>query len=210
MTRPSSRRRRGLTLLELMLALVVTVMIAGAIASMLAAVRTGVVERRDARDALVAGHAAASRLGAYLAPSRCLLAAGEDELVLWLHDDRADGNVHASEIRWLAWDARTASIVVQWVDFPDEWTQSRIDLADRRYAADADWTAVRRWWADRGLLATLPLVDGLSSASFAIGEETATNARLVVCDLAFPNGPADVALPLSLVIRQHRPPSGAL
>jgi len=203
-------RRRGLTLLELLLALVITVMIAGAIASMMAAVRTGVADRRDARDVLVAGHAASSRLGAYLAPARCLLAVSESDLVIWLHDDRADGNVHASELRWLAWDPPSGSIVVRWVDFPDDWSELRIELADRRYPVGSDWWRVQAWWDDRGLLAEMPLVDGLTGASFAIDHGSAVDARMAVTDLTFPSGPTGVDLPISLVIRQHRPPSGGL
>lgn len=210
MTRHHAQPARGLTLLELLLALTVTVMIASAIAAMLGAVRTGVVERRDARDVLVAGHASSSRLSAYVAPSRCLLDAGENGMTLWLHDDRADGNVHASEIRWMVHDAAAGTIVVRYVDFPDDWTQTRIDLADRRYPADSDWDAVQTWWADRGLLAELPLVDGLDDAGFSIRTKAAVDAQLVVVDLVFPNGATGVSLPLTLVLRQHRPPTGGL
>ena len=54
--------KRGLSLLELILALSVTASVALAITGMMGAVSTGVEGRRDTRSVLVLANAAASRL----------------------------------------------------------------------------------------------------------------------------------------------------
>ncbi len=111
--------RRGLTLIELMLALAITAMVAAAISGMLTAISTGEHLRRDNRSFIMRAHAAKTRLGAYVAKSRCVLDANGGDTVLWLEDSRGSGTVHASEIRWLIFNSVDGTLDVHFVDLPD-------------------------------------------------------------------------------------------
>ena len=64
---PDHKSTRGLTSIELMIALTITALIAAAIAGMLTAVSDGVYTRGDARSVMVRANAAQTRLSAYIA-----------------------------------------------------------------------------------------------------------------------------------------------
>jgi len=198
--------RRGLTLLELMLAIVISAMVAGAIAGMLGAVSSGVSTRRDNREIMVLAHSAQCRLSAYLGTSRCVLAISGGDLTLWLDDSRASGTVHASEIRWLRFDPGAAAISVEYLSFPPGWTQTARELADNEYAADSDWEAVRAYYAAKGLLATRTLVDQVTSVSIDSDEKTTADAVHLIWQLSFDTGETTVAGPVSGTIQEHQAP----
>ena len=122
--------RRGLTLLEMILAIGITATIGAAIASMMAAVSNGLTSRDDGRRTAVQLATTQVRLAAYIAPSRCVLDKSDSAITIWFDDNRESNTVHASEIRWLEFDDFNNTFVVKFVDFPEAWSQSMIDAAD--------------------------------------------------------------------------------
>lgn len=206
MSHRSNPTRRGLTTLELMLALAITAVVAIAISGMLAAVSQGVVSRQDNRAIMVRVHAAQSRLAAYINPSRCLLDATATDLVIWLDDARESGTVHATEIRWLRYDATDGAIDVFWVHFPDAWTQVAKDLADLEYAPAQDWNAVFDYYQSNGWMLSLRLVDGLEWAVVSIDQGTALESRQVQFDLATQTHDQPLVQRVTSTIAIHQPP----
>lgn len=205
--RPAPAFRRGLSLLELMLALTITTIVAGAIWSMMSAVSLGVRSRRDDRAALIAANAASIRIGAYVGPSRCILEAdGDPLLVLWLDDTRQSGTVHLSEVRWLVHDVAEGTIDVRFVQFPADWTPAQIDLADTELPAGSDWDAILATAESRGLIATMPLVDGLDAVALVLDEAAPLDARHLEIELEFSTAEGSMALRIGPTIRLHRPP----
>ena len=200
------RRRRGLTLVELVLALSVTAMIAGAIASMMAAVSNGVKTRRDARSIIIRASAAHGRLDAYLSACRCLLEAGDDGVVLWLHDDRESGTIHASEVRWLIHDPDDGAIDVFYVSFPAEWTDVQRDLADREYPIGSNWSVILGQYEARDLISRVRLVDGIASMSVDTNAADPLDARLISCELQFADGDQAMVIRASSSIAVHQEP----
>ncbi len=198
--------RRGLSLLELMLALSITAMVATAVSAMMSAVVTGVSTRRDNRSLMVRANAAQTRLAAYITPSRAVLDATGSDVVLWLEDARDGGTVHATEIRWLLHDASQGTIDVCFVDFPDSWKQTAKDLADRQYSQDADWTAVLESYRSNGWVSNLPLVDGLESATVRIDADQPLDSRHVEYQLDFSTSNGSVSTHVSATVGLHRPP----
>jgi prepilin-type N-terminal cleavage/methylation domain-containing protein len=203
----SRSARRGLSLLELLLAMAITAMVAAAIAGMLGAVSAGVGSRKDNRTIMVLAHAAQSRLGAYFATARCVLVADAANVTLWLNDSRESQTIHATELRWLRFDADAGAVVVQYVDFPDEWSQTACELADLEYAANEDLEAVRTYYLNKGMLASRTLVDKLESAGVVLDKATALTSRHVGYELGFEteNGNA-VIVPISGTIRNYATP----
>ncbi len=198
---------RGLTLLELMLALSITTIVAAAIAGMLSAVTAGVGTRRDARSVMVRAGAAQARLAAYIIPCSSLLASDGSSLVVWLEDSRASDTVHATEVRWLSYDAAAGAIDVHLVDFPDTWTQAARDLADVQYAAGADFNAVLSSYQGNGWISTLRLVDGLDSLTVTTDSANILDSRTVDYALAFQTSQTPVPVRVSATIRAHEKPA---
>ena len=201
------RSRRGLSLLELLLAITISAMVAGAIAGMLGAVSAGVGTRKDSREIMVLAHGAQCRLSAYLATSRCVLADDGSNLTLWLNDDRESGTVHASEIRWLRFDTSTGEIVVDYVSFPASWTPTACELADREYPASTDWSSVHSAYDALGLLESKPLADHLTGVSIQRDAKSVTSSRHICFNLSFQGDITTVTVPVSGTIQEHEAPA---
>ena len=206
-SRPLAMRsaRRGLTMLELILALIITAFVAAAISGMLGAVTSGVTMRRDNRSLMLRAHAAQTRLGAYISSARCLLDADDTSFVVWLSDSRQSGTVHASEIRWIQFDAAAGTFDVLYVKFPQAWSQAAKDLMDEEFSSSADWDAVLASYENQGLIAQLALVDELNSASVII-RTAVGNARHVEFDLGFDVDDQTQIVRVASTIRLHQQP----
>ena len=204
--RPGVRGRRGLSLIELLLAITISSMVAGAIAGMLGAVSAGVGTRKDSREIMVLAHSAQCRLSAYLATSRCVLSGSRSSLTLWLNDDRSSETVHATEIRWLRFDVDTGELIVEYVTFPVSWTPTACELADIEYSADSDWAAVRATYQALGHLTAQALVDHLVDVELQHDQAKAADSRHLVFNLSFEGQNAAVLVPVSGTIQSREAP----
>lgn len=199
---------RGLTLMEMMLALTITAMIAGAIAGMMAAVSSDVGSRRDTRSVMVRANAAQSRLSAYILPARAFLEHSTDHLVIWLNDSRASDSAHASEVRWVMFDSTSGAIDVVYISFPNNWTQSQIDLADTEYTANSNWLMVLRDFEMRDLANSIRLVDGLADCRITLDNDpSALASRLAGFELEFQATDSTHLVRSTFGLRLHQPPA---
>lgn len=205
---PGHTTRRGLTLIELTLAMTVTMMVAAAIAAMLSAVATGVGSRNDTRSAMVRANAANARLGSYIMTSKCVLGVYPDNgIALWLDDTRASNTVHATEIRWLLYDTVTQSLNVYFVKFPDEWAQAAKDLADVEFLLSANWITVLETYQTAGQIAVVPLVDALDAVTTVADTNTALDVRSLYFNLEMLSGSGTTPIRISSTVRYHERPS---
>lgn len=202
----AARPRRGLTLLELLLAAAITVMVAAAIAGMLGAVSSGVDTRRDQRTVMVLSSTAHSRIGAYVGPSRCLLGHDSANLTIWLNDDRPSETVHATEIRWLTFDEEAGTISATFVQFPDEWTQAQKNLEDLEYPNNASWSTVLSYYETRGWTQTIPLVNRVQSITITRDKAAVLDTRHLVFDVTFDESVGSMVTSIPATIRRHNPP----
>ena len=202
-----TRTLRGLSLLELLLAMAITIMVAAAITAMLGAVTAGVGNRRDSRAVMVLAHAAQSRLSAYIAPSRCILGVYGEDLAIWLSDDRESGTVHASEVRWLRFDPSSRTITVEYVSFPANWSKTACDLEDEVYAANSDWLAVLADYRTNGWTASLVLIDSLTDAEITFDTPAAIDSRHIQYRLTFDTESGSGPISTAATIRQHQAPT---
>ena len=201
MSRLFNPARRGFTSLELMLAMSITIMIGAAIAGMLSVVTYGANSQRDSRTVMVRASAAQVRVGAYIAPAEDVLLSSGGDLVLWFQDFRAGGTVHATEIRWILFDAAAGTLDVHYVDFPPGWTDVAKDLADTGYMLGSDWMTARSIYETNGWLSTITLVDGLTSVAV-----TADAAGLITYDLEFATSNGISSVSVSATIREVNRP----
>lgn len=138
--RTNKSSMRGLTLIELMIALAITGLIGVGIASMMTMVATGTRGDIDGRSSVLQTHAAGLRLRAYLDDALCVLQHDPDRgVVIWLHDVGADGRVNPSEIRVLWWNADAGSIVAERVHYPEGWTALLRQKIDEPVLASSDF-----------------------------------------------------------------------
>jgi hypothetical protein len=199
--------RRGLTFLEFILAMAVTAMVALAITGMLTSVAMGQRLRRDNRAFVIRTHALKSRLSAYIAPCRSFLMCNGTDLVLWFDDARQSDSVHASEIRWLTFDAIAGKLEVHYVSFPDDWTDVAIAIEDLEYPSDTNWSSVYSSFDANSLIASYTLLDGLAAVSITTDEADPMFSRQVVYDLGFETEGEALPQTVSATIFRHLPPA---
>lgn len=197
---------RGLTLVEMMLALAVTALVAGAIAGMMSAVSAGVGARRDARSAMIRANLASIRLNGYAAPARALIDVEDERFALWFNDDRPGGTVHVSEVRWFEFDALAGEIIVKYVSFPAEWSEVQKNLQDVPYAATANWWLILTELESRGYIREKVIVDGLLSVRFEC-ETTDLNSHIISAAIELDSEDSPYPVRITATIRNHQPPS---
>lgn len=177
------RQRRGLTLLEFLIASTITVFISAAVASMLSAAARGMEYEQITRDAVVRAQALHVRLASYVTPSLNVLDAGNTSLVLWLDDTREGQTVHLSEIRWIEYDAVAQMIYLHHVQFPEEWTQIEKDAFDVECPSATDWWALLLSMQDLGYTRAIKMCDRL--LTFKVDHDAVTNPQLVTFTISF-------------------------
>lgn len=200
------RRRRGLTLIELMLSLAITGMIAAATTAMLTGLAQSVDNARGRRESMIRGQAVGVRIGAYVTPSLYFLDIGADSLVLWIEDVRDGDTVHASEVRWIDYDASRRLIRVQYVQFPDGMPQIERDIYDAVLPLSSDWWAELATYKNLGYTAESRLCDGVESFNTARGAG-ALSQRVVTFNVTFDIEHGGQTYASSAVLRDWREPT---
>lgn len=199
--------RRGLSLLEMVLAIGITSIIGIAIASMMAASSNSLRSKDDGRQSAIRLAVTQVRLGAYIAPSLCIVDKSNQHLTLWLEDSRESNTIHASELRWISFDEDQQMLLVEFVDFPDEWTQAMIDSADVECTTLTNYESLLSGLHADDLIESLPLVDGMYSCNFWINDIDPLSATRVSIRFAFASelGITNDAI-IDETIRIHQPP----
>jgi hypothetical protein len=191
MTRALPGPRRGLTLLELVLGLAMTTLVAGGVAGMLAGLGSGIAVGRDARTAMLAASATQRRMHDALTDQAAIISLDAERCVVWEGDRRPGGTVEASELAWLSVDD-DAELVLERVEFPEDWTTLEQALVDRRVDADDDLWPVLATLRGRGVIKRRVLADGLLDAWFT----SIDDGRGLRVDLGFdlPTGRSDTTV----------------
>ncbi|MGB0766244.1 MAG: hypothetical protein ACPGYV_00885 [Phycisphaeraceae bacterium] len=123
-------RHRGLTLLELLLALAGTAVIGTAVAAMVTGVAYGTATDKDMRALVTRQMALRARVEAEVRESRMLLDAGANYLVLWSSDADDDGLPSKTELQVIEYDP-TLDRVMRYAPAPL--------ISDVGYALDDDF-----------------------------------------------------------------------
>ncbi len=203
---PRGSPRRGLTLIELMLALSISVMVAGAMSGMLTAVSTGVASRQDTRSVMVRSTAAHAKLAAYINPARAIWAVDDHSIAIWFNDYRQGGGIHSTEVRWIVYDPDNDVVEVRFIKFPDDWSQTSKDLADVEYLKTQSDQLMYEKYLSQGYMATLRLLDGVEDFSIALDNPTPLEARRVTFTISFTTQEAPLVVTVPCTIAHHQPP----
>ncbi|MFG0256341.1 MAG: type II secretion system protein J [Phycisphaerales bacterium JB043] len=180
-TRAQHRSRaRGLTLLELIIAVAITSMIGLGISSMLTMVAQGTRTDQDRRSSVIRVHALNVRLRAYLADSLNLLQHDPTKgLAVWVHDLGSDRYIHVTEVRVLWWDAGTNTLSVERVEFPSGWSSFQKQVADVVVPSDANFFSLMSGYRASGHTLEETLLDNIQSLSFSFNHADTQQATQV-------------------------------
>jgi len=171
--------RRGLSLLEMILAIGITSIVGAAIAATMAAASTSLSSRDDGRQSAIRLATTQVRLGAYIAPSRCILEKSDTCITLWLEDSREGKTVHATEIRWIQFDEQRKELNVKFVSLPTEWSESMIDAADIECNSLTNYEMLLESFEAVDLIDSISLVDSMSSCIFWINNSNPIEATQI-------------------------------
>lgn len=106
-----SRRTRGLMLVEVLLALAISGLVAAGVASLLLATATGTKDRQELRQGNVRVDLLAHRMDAAIRSSSMLLARDTACLVFWTADVKKNGLPDLSELRRIEWDNKKKAVI---------------------------------------------------------------------------------------------------
>ena len=171
--------RRGLSLLETLLAVSITAVIGVAISALMAAATNSLSSKDDGRRTAIRLATTQIRLGAYIAPSLCVLHKSSNHITLWFEDSRTSSTVHASEIRWITFDSEAKTLSVKFVDFPEYWSQSMVDEADFECNLLTDYVSVLSTFESSEYITTVPLVDSIETCNFWLNQVNPVEATRV-------------------------------
>lgn len=208
------RSRRGMTLLEVLLAIAVMSLVGLGTTGMMSALTTGMIEQHDARSSMLRAGLSQARLSSYVSRCRCLLDLEETRVVLWLEDTDGDNVIDGTEVRWVSWDPTTAALTIRWV--ADETG----GILEDPYADPANVD----WWSEFTQLqqvaglknGSLTLVGGVADWAFATDQLISPYARRVAAmnrrtvEAIYELDIADTRIMHCLgdSIRMHDPPEG--
>ncbi len=171
-------RQRGLTLVELLLSLAITGVIGAVVATLLFAVTRGTDARNDMRESLVRQQILDHRLQAALGASKAVLALGDNFIVLWHADARADGKPNLSELRRIERDT-TGRIVAYRGVLPANLTPEQQAAADTAYATDADFASITAGLKGNGLFPSETWASGVSGMTLTMDRGDTALSRLL-------------------------------
>ena len=197
---------RGFTLVELLLGLAISGVVAAGIAAMLGGVATGIAVGTDTRTGMLATGIIQGRVAEAVTPAACVLSAEPQRAVFWFGDSRPGGMVEPSELGWLTIDPDRGVVNIERVEFPDAWNAIDRARADRPIRPNSNPFPVLDEFRLRGLVRTEILADGVLSGSFP-DPNGMTASREVRLDLTLdlPTGPRQ-ASSIALLEFHVRPP----
>ena len=175
------RRRTGLTLAELVLALAITSVIGLAVAGVSSAIGN-VSERADAYyEYLQSGRVATSKIEQMLRPALLVTAASESKMVVWMNDDYDPGQINASEIAQIYLDTSTHELLEITTEFSDSLNNNQIQALD--------------------VVINLSDVTSLSSLDLGIGHDTYDVTRVLARNVQSFEITPDTAAPLTRLVK---------
>jgi prepilin-type N-terminal cleavage/methylation domain-containing protein len=202
------RTRRAFTLVEVLVATVVTAMVAGAVVGTINAVQVG-LDDQDTSSAEIARLARAqARLADHLYRARMILAQRDDSICLWLPSEAFDGTsanatnydtINADELRWYVVDRTARTLAVQRVTNTSNRTS---------YGLATDWHALRTSLAASSQLTTSVVLEGVLEGTFRRTSFNPCSDRRAVLDLQLDDEHGGIHFELGGIVEQLQKHSG--
>ena len=200
------RGRRGIALVELLMAIAITSMITAAVGSMVTAVARSQEYENDRREATIRAQALNARLASYITPALSVLNAQPNKFVLWFDDSRQSETVHGTEIRWAQFNNLTGTVELKYVDFPAGWSQIQKDQYDTIFPNTSDWWVVLKYYEGLGFISTIRLSDGVSGFTVGYDPSTTKSKKILTFCVTFTGKTTNHDVVSSSSIRNYQEP----
>ena len=188
--RRSSRNTRGLTLVELLMAMAISGLVAAGVAGMLGGVATGIAIGTDARTGMLATGVIQGRVLEAITPGASVLAAGPRRCAFWLGDERPGGLVEPSECAWLTINHDDGIVTWERVAFPEAWGPVQRARANMPLRPNSDPFPLLEEARAMGIIATEILADGLLDGEIIQSDELPGSCEVRIdLRLDLPTGP---------------------
>ncbi len=201
---------RGMTLLELLIALAITAMVSLAIAAVTTSIARGMESMHTARSALQRTVAAHTRLRAYMGTALCVLDADPQKgFAIWLGDTRANGRVNLSELRvfWFDPESLDGDLTVEWAEFPEDWDDQALAAADLELTGVDDYFDSMATLRSAGHTGTAILADEVRSFSVAHEGASLQDASRIRMEMGIDTGEAEPReILMAFGLSSHRAP----
>jgi prepilin-type N-terminal cleavage/methylation domain-containing protein len=200
-------KRHGFTVIELLIASVITSMVAAAVISTMQAV-TGSMEQQDlAADAMARAARAEARLADHVNRARLVLAQDADEVALWLPTEpftssatntRDYDAINANELAWYVMDASTGNLTLKYLTNRNDRTT---------YGLSTNWSSLRTTLQMQQKLTSVSVIDGLAAGQFRVEDADPCSSGRFTFDGAMTDARGGLALQLGgpLPNRQRHP-----
>jgi prepilin-type N-terminal cleavage/methylation domain-containing protein len=200
-------KRHGFTVIELLIASVITSMVAAAVISTMQAV-TGSMEQQDlAADAMARAARAEARLADHVNRARLVLAQDADEVALWLPTEpftssatntRDYDAINANELAWYVMDASTGNLTLKYLTNRNDRTA---------YGLSTNWSSLRTTLQMQQKLTSVCVIEGLAAGQFRVEDADPCSSGRFTFDGAMTDARGGLALQLGgpLPNRQRHP-----
>ncbi|MCD6365260.1 MAG: prepilin-type N-terminal cleavage/methylation domain-containing protein, partial [Planctomycetes bacterium] len=132
--RDMSSRHHGFTLAELVMALVITSIIALAAVAVASVLSTAHAHSEAHYGSIETARSAMRRVQRALQSAQLITAVnvdhGGESVTCWTGDENSDGRINVLEVRFLEYDSGAGEIREYRVDFPDGWPQAAVDIGN--------------------------------------------------------------------------------
>ena len=200
-------KRRGFTVIELLIASVITSMVAAAVIGTMQAV-TGSMQQQDlAADALARAARAEARVADHVNRARLILLQDADEVALWLPTEPFTSSatntsdydtINANELAWYVVDASTGTLTLTYLTNRSDRTT---------YGLSTNWSSLRTTLQMQQKLTSVPVIEGLASGQFRVEDADPCSSGRFTFDGAMTDARGGLALQLGgpLTNRQRHP-----
>jgi len=205
---PIAGRRSGMTLLELLLALSITILTGAAAAAVTLAVSRCMTSMGEGRAVINRANLVQARLRAVTDTAWCVLTYDDKRgLAFWANDDNPNGRVNVSELRILWTSTDDGLVSLERVRFPEGWTEQQTLDADLVLTGADDYFGVMLVQRGLGHTFTQMIGDRLTFGSVLPNATSITDAtRLRVSATLIDDGGSPVELLMCLGLPSHRKP----
>jgi prepilin-type N-terminal cleavage/methylation domain-containing protein len=190
-------KRRAMTLVELLIALVIMAILSGAVSAMIFATSRATEDRTDVRHAVVQAHQVEARLADKLRAAAAFLAQDATHLVYWRGDTNEDDVVNLAELGMIEYVAGTTTLNLYEVVWPTGWSQDQINTANVTLTSSSNFLQAVATAQAGGYFPAQTINPHVSSATITLNNVDPQLARLVTLRLVLKVG--DVSHPLNVV-----------
>jgi len=175
-------KRSGFTLIEMLIASLITSMVASAVVGTIRAVTDSMQEQDVAADAMARLARVEARVSDHVNRARLILTQDSDEVALWLPTEPFTSSatntsdydaINANELAWYVMDSVNGTLLLK-------YTTNRNDRTT--YGLGSDWSGLRTTLETQGKLTTVIALEGLATGTFRVESNDACSVRRFTFD----------------------------